>query len=97
MLGAAPKAQVLPTLSLEPAEDRLARAAFGRHGRSAATRAGAAHVVRRYPITSGDHWLLCDCGPDADRPPVLVPVTETHNQRQLSTQRGGQAVDWVIP
>ena len=30
VLGAAPKGQVLPTLSLEPAEDRLARAAFGR-------------------------------------------------------------------
>jgi len=75
----------------------LARAAFGRHGGSAGARADAAHVVRRYQIASGGNWLLCDCRPDADRPPVLVPVTETHNQRQLSTQRGGQAVDWVIP
>ena len=53
MLGAAPKAQVLPTLSLEPAEDRLARAAFGRHGESAAARTNAAHLVRRYQIASG--------------------------------------------
>jgi hypothetical protein len=88
VLGAAPKGQVLPTLSLEPAEDRLARAAFGRLGGSAAARADAPHAVRRYQIASGGHWLLCDCRPDADRPPVLVPVAETHSQRQLSTQAG---------
>ena len=33
VVGTAPRGQVLSTLSLEPAEDRLARAAFGRHGR----------------------------------------------------------------
>ena len=86
VLGAAPKGQVLPTLSLGPAEDRLARAAFGRLGGPAAARADAPHAVRRYQIASGGHWLLCDCRPDADRPPVLVPVAETHSQRQLSTR-----------
>ena len=44
VLGAAPKGQVLSTLSLEPAEDRLARAAFGRLGGSAAARTDAAHA-----------------------------------------------------
>ena len=53
MLGAAPRGQVLSALSLEPAGDRLARAAFGRHGKSAAARTNAAHLVRRCQITSG--------------------------------------------
>lgn len=85
-LGAAPRSQVLSTLSLEPAEDRLARAAFGRHGKSAGARTNAAHLVRRCQIASGGYWLLCFCRPEADRPPVLMPVAETHSQRQLSTQ-----------
>ena len=42
--------------------------------------------VRRYQIASGGYWLLCYCRPEADRPPVLMPVAETHSQRQLSTQ-----------
>ena len=86
MLGAAPRGQVLLTLSLEIAEDRLARAAFGRHGESAATRTNAAHLVRRCQIATGGYWLLCYCRQEADRPPVLMPVAETHSQRQLSTQ-----------
>jgi hypothetical protein len=86
VLGAAPRGQVLSTLSLEPAEDRLARAAFGRHGKSAAARINAAHLVRRSQIATGGYWLLCYCRPEADRPPVLMPVAETHSQRQLSTQ-----------
>ena len=85
MLGAAPRGQVLSTLSLEPAEDRLAGAAFGRHGESAAARTNAAHFVRRYQIASGGYWLLCYCRQEADRPPVLMPVAETHSQRQVST------------
>jgi hypothetical protein len=86
VLGAALKGQVLPTLSLEPAEDHLACAALGRRGGSAAARADAAHAVRRYQIASGGHWLLCACRPDADRPLVLMPVEETHSQRLLSTR-----------
>jgi hypothetical protein len=46
----------------------------------------AAHLVRRYQIATGGYWLLCYCRPEADRPPVLMPVAETHSQRQLSTQ-----------
>ena len=64
----------------------MARAAFGRHGKSAAARTNAAHLVRRCQIATGGYWLLCDCRPEADRPPVLMPVAETHSQRQLSTQ-----------
>jgi hypothetical protein len=86
VLGAAPRGQVLSTLSLKPAEDRLARAAFGRHGKSAAARINGAHLVRRCQIATGGYWLLCDCRPEADRPPVLMPVAETHSQRQLSAQ-----------
>ena len=86
VLSAAPRGQVLSTLSLEPAEDRLARAAFGRHGKSAAARINAAYLVRRCQIATGGYWLLRYCRPEADRPPVLMPVAETHSQRQLSTQ-----------
>ena len=85
-LGAAPRSHVLSTLSREPAEDRLAHAAFGRRGESAAARTIAAHLVRRYPIASGGYWRLCYCRPEADRPPVLMPVAETHSQRLLSTR-----------
>ena len=66
----------------------MARAAFGRHGESAAARTNAAHLVRRYQIASGGYWLLCYCRQEADRPTVLMPVAETHSQRQLSTQLG---------
>ena len=86
MLGSAPRGQALSTLSLEPAEDRLARAAFGSHGGSAAARTDAAHLVRRYPIASGGYWLLCYCRPEAHRPPVSMPFAETHSQRLLSTR-----------
>ncbi len=64
----------------------MARAAFGRHGKSAGARTNAAHLVRRCQIASGGYWLLCFCRPEADRPPVLMPVAETHSQRQVSTQ-----------
>jgi hypothetical protein len=87
-LGAAPRSHVLSTLSREPAEDRLAHAAFGRRGESAAARTIAAHLVRRYQIASASrgYRLLCYCRPEADRPQVLMPGAEAHSQRPLSTR-----------
>jgi hypothetical protein len=45
------------------------------HGRGA----GQCGVIVRRPGTTGPgYWALCDCRPDATRPPVLIPVAETH-------------------
>ena len=68
---------------LDGADDRALRAAFGCYGGSAAARADAIQVVRRVQTTERGCWILCDCRPAAERPPVLVPVMETHIRRHV--------------
>ncbi len=46
-----------------------------------AARAAAVPIVRHYQQLGAGCWFLCDCRPDADRPPALVPVSQTHVRR----------------
>ena len=57
------------------------RAAFGRYGGRADARAAAAAVVARYQQLGAGHWFLCGCRFNAERPPALVPVSQTHIRR----------------
>ena len=54
------------------------RRAFGRFGAEGARLRGA-EVVRRHQQQA--RWFFCDCRPDQTRPPVLVPVAESHVRR----------------
>ncbi len=81
MLQVAPKGDVSGAVLVTAEEDRLLRAAFGRYGGQAEARAAAADVVGRYQQLGGGRWFLCACRPGAERPPVLVPVSQTHVRR----------------
>lgn len=83
MLRVTPKGSGVLVRPIAPDEDRLLRAAFGRHGGRAEARAAAAPVVARYQQLSGGYWFACDCRPDAERPPALVPVAQAHIRRHL--------------
>lgn len=81
MLRAAVKGETAGATALEPEEERALRAAFGRYGGRHQDRVAAAAVVRRYQQHGAGCWILCDCRPVADRPPALVPVSQTHIRR----------------
>jgi len=81
MLRVAPKGDIASAMLIEPEEDRLLRSAFGRYGGRAAARAAAAPVVGHYQQLRGGQWFLCGCRPEAERPPALVPVSQTHIRR----------------
>lgn len=81
MLRTASKGEVSPASFVSLREDRLLREAFGRYGGAAEPRAAAALVVRDYQQLGAGRWFLCDCRPDAERPPALVPVAQTHIRR----------------
>lgn len=85
MLRAAPKGCAHWTMILAREEDRLLRDAFGRHGGHADARAAAASVIARYQQMGGGMWFLCNCRPESDRCPVLVPVAQTHIRRHEDT------------
>ncbi|MBN9560438.1 MAG: hypothetical protein J0H14_06865 [Alphaproteobacteria bacterium] len=86
MLQIAPKGDVSQAIPLTFEEDRVLRAAFGRYGGSAEAREAAAAVVRRCQQRRGGDWFLCDCLPGAERPPALVPVSQTHIRRHQVTR-----------
>ena len=67
MLRVAPKGQVAPAIVLDPADDALLRAAFGRYGDTAEARAAAADIVRHHQQAGRGRWILCDCLPGAER------------------------------
>lgn len=92
MLTAAPKGETVATVWLTPAEDGVMRAAFGRYGGAAEARAAAAGIVRRLETSGPGYWFHCDCRPDAERPPVLVPVAETHIRRHEAAAWPSHAV-----
>ncbi len=81
MLQVTPKGDVAGAVPVTMEEDRLLRAAFGRYGGQAEARAAAADVVGRYQQLGGGRWFLCGCRPGAERPPALVPVSQTHIRR----------------
>lgn len=81
MLTAAPKGDVVATLSLSAFEDQLLRAAFGRYGGAAPARSAAAAIVRRFQSSGRGYWFLCDCRLQVERRPALVPVAESHIRR----------------
>jgi hypothetical protein len=60
------------------------RAAFGCYGGTAAARADAIPIVRRLQSTDRGFWILCDCRPAAEKPPALVPASETHLRRHVT-------------
>ena len=73
MFRYAPKGDVSASEFVTPEEDDLLRKAFGRYGGSFAARLDAIRVVARYQQHGSGKWLLCDCRPDAERPPALIP------------------------
>lgn len=81
MLQVAPEGDVSGAVPVTAEEDRLLRAAFGRYGGQAEARAAAAVVVARYQQAGSGRWFLCGCRPAAERPPALVPVSQTHIRR----------------
>ena len=81
MLRFAPKGDASAPRFVTPEEDGLLRQAFGRYGGSFAARLDAIRVVARYQQHGSGMWLLCDCRPDAARPPALIPVAMTHIRR----------------
>jgi hypothetical protein len=81
MLRACAKGATGNAEPLTAAEDRVLRHAFGRYGGGGEARAAAAPIVAHYQQQGGGCWLLCDCRPDATRPPALVPVAQTHIRR----------------
>jgi len=81
MLRVAPKGDLSAAVPIRPEEDRLLRAAFGRYGGQAQVRAEAAAVVAHYQQLRGGQWFLCGCRPTAERPPALVPVSQSHIRR----------------
>jgi len=74
VLHVVPKGQTDAALALSAREDALLRAAFGRYGGSVLARRAAAPIVQHHQQIGAGRWILCDCRPDAPRPPVLVPV-----------------------
>ncbi|MGD0107979.1 MAG: hypothetical protein ABSC06_28675 [Rhodopila sp.] len=94
MLRAAPKGTA-SGVPLSAAEDRVLRAAFGRHGGRREARVAAARIVRHdQQLGPGKwllcdclraQWLLCDCLRAAPHPPVLVLVSQTHIRRHEHT------------
>ena len=86
MLRVAPKGDVAAATPIALEEDRLLRSAFGRYGGKAAARAAAAPVVAHYQQLRGGQWFLCGCRPGAERPPALVPVSQTHIRRHEDTR-----------
>src|SRR5208283_1065529 len=81
VLHVAPKGQTDAALALSAREDALLRAAFGRYGGSVLARRAAAAIVQHHQQIGAGRWILCDCRPDAPRPPVLVPVAQHHIRR----------------
>ena len=81
MLRVAPKGEVAGAVFVTPEEDRILRDAFGRHGGEPSAREAAVAVVRHYQQLGVGQWFLCDCRSDAERPPALVPVAQTHIRR----------------
>lgn len=81
MLRVAPKGNSACAVPVAPEEDRVLRLAFGRYGGRAAARATAAPVVAHYQQLGGGQWFLCGCRPEAERPPALVPIAQTHIRR----------------
>lgn len=81
MLHHAAKGVTTDAQPVTPEEDRLLRAAFGCFGGTGAARMAAMPVVARYQAQGAGRWLLCDCQPDAARPPALIPVAMTHVRR----------------
>jgi hypothetical protein len=81
VLRVAPKGDVARATSLRPEEDRILRSAFGRFGDQPAAREAAAPIVRHYQQMGAGSWFLCDCRAGTERPPVLVPVAQTHIRR----------------
>ena len=69
--------------TLDRADDRALRVAFGCYSGAVSARAEAVPVVRRVQTTGRGCWVLCDCRPAAERPPALVPVAETHLHRHV--------------
>ena len=66
--------------TLTPAEDQLLRQGFGRYA-VPASRTTAAGTVRQDQHREGGMWFYCDCLPDEEYPPALVPVNKTHIRR----------------
>ena len=81
MLRSAPKSDLSQAAPVTPMEDARLRAAFGRYGGGPLERHDAALVVADHQQRGPGGWFLCDCRPDADLPPVLVPVSMTHIRR----------------
>ena len=81
MLRSAPKSDLSQAAPVTPLEDARLRAAFGRYGGGPLERHDAALVVADHQQRGPGGWFLCDCRPDADLPPVLVPVSMTHIRR----------------
>ena len=81
VLHVALKGQTDAALALSAREDALLRAAFGCYGGSVLARRAAAPIVQHHQQISAGRWILCDCRPDAPRPPVLVPVAQHHIRR----------------
>ena len=86
MLRIAPKGCVEEGSPIGPEEDRVMRSAFGRYGGADAHRVAGARVVARYQQLGAGCWFQCDCQPDAERPPVLVPIAQTHIRRHEDTR-----------
>ena len=69
---------------LSQLEDELIRKAFGRFGGSKKMREAAAEVVQKYQTAGSGRWLLCDCLPHGETPPVLLPISGTHIKRHVT-------------
>ena len=80
MLSVGLKGNVAAMKALTPPEDGLLRQGFGRYAVPHARMAAAA-VVRRYQRREGGMWFYCDCLPEGQRPPALVPIDESHIRR----------------
>ena len=81
MLLVAPKGSASTPVPVTSEEDSILRAAFGRYGGRLADREAAAPIVRRYQQLGIGSWFLCDCRLGVERPPALVPVSQTHIRR----------------
>ena len=87
MLRAVAKGETSGAKALSPEEDRTLRVAFGRYGGRLEDRAAGAAIVGRYQQLGAGYWFLCDCRPEAERPPALVPVLQTHIRRHHEDAR----------
>ena len=96
MLRASRKGETDGAVDLAPEEDCLLRDAFGRYGGSARARTAAAPVVARYQQLGAGRWFLCDCRPGAERPPALVPVSQTHIRRHQDERWPVHSEDCVL-